>query len=101
MMVATHSMTLLTRAARLHARSSGAHASPCAWNFGAIRYVCKKLTASNAPEIQNTHSLWRESVTSQGITESMEATEAPKPSSTSSDGSAQQSSVLTDVNSDK
>jgi hypothetical protein len=40
--------------------------------------------------------LWRESVTSHGMNESAEATDAPKPKRTSKEGSAQQSRVLSD-----
>jgi hypothetical protein len=42
-----------------------------------------------------------ERVTSHGNADSVEATDAPSPASTSRDGIAQQSSVPTDVNSEK
>jgi hypothetical protein len=63
--------------------------------------VLKKLNAIKAPETANVHCLCRESVTSHGMKESMDATEAPSPNSTSNEGSAQQSKVLTDVNKEK
>jgi hypothetical protein len=49
----------------------------------------------------NTTTLWCESVTSHGIADRNEATVVPNPTSTSNDGSAQQSNVLTDVNKEK
>ena len=60
-----------------------------------------KLNAIKIPEIENVHCLCRESVTSHGMNESMDATEAPKPKSTSKDGSAQQRRVLSEVNREK
>jgi len=60
-----------------------------------------KLRPIRTPETENVHCLWRDSVTSHGKNESVEATEAPSPASTSSDGSAQHKSVPTDVNSEK
>jgi hypothetical protein len=60
-----------------------------------------KLRAINMPETENVHCLCRESVTSHGMNESAEATDAPKPKRTSKEGSAQQSSVLSDVNREK
>jgi hypothetical protein len=42
--------------------------------------------------------LWRESTTSHGVKESNDATDAPKPNRTSSDGRAQHKRVLRDVN---
>ena len=57
--------------------------------------------AIKTPYIVNVHALWRERVTSHGMNVSSDATDAPRPNSTSSDGRAQQSSVLTDVNSEK
>lgn len=60
-----------------------------------------KLKAINAPDIENVHALCRERVTSHGMNESSDATDAPKPNNKSSDGSAQQSRVLRDVNSEK
>jgi hypothetical protein len=46
-------------------------------------------------------TLWRERATSHGRNESVDATDAPSPNSTSSDGRAQQSSVLRELNSEK
>jgi hypothetical protein len=40
-------------------------------------------------------------VTSHGIDESIDPTDAPNPKSTSKEGSAQQSNVLSDVNKEK
>jgi hypothetical protein len=60
-----------------------------------------KLSAIRTPEIVNVHCLCRESATSHGMKESIEATDAPKPKSTSNDGSAQQSKVPTDVKREK
>lgn len=53
------------------------------------------------PEIEKVHCLCRDSVTSQGKNESVDATEAPSPNSTSREGKAQHSSVLRDVKSEK
>jgi hypothetical protein len=58
----------------------------------------KKLSAISVPEIAKVHPLCRERVTSHGMNESMDATDAPKPKSTNSEGSAQQSKVLSEVN---
>jgi hypothetical protein len=60
-----------------------------------------KLKAIRMPEIKNVHCLSLERVTSHGKNESIDATDAPRPSSTSRDGRAQQSSVPTDVNREK
>lgn len=60
-----------------------------------------KLSAMSTPDIVNVHCLCRESVTSHGMKDSMDATDAPNPKRTSRDGSAQHKSVLTDVNSEK
>jgi hypothetical protein len=61
----------------------------------------RKLSAIRMPDAENVHCLWRESVTSHGMNESAEATDAPKPKRTSKEGSAQQSRVLSDVNREK
>ena len=61
----------------------------------------RKLRMIRIPDIENVHCLCRESVTNHGKDESIDATDAPKPSRTSKDGRAQQSSVLTDVNKEK
>ena len=53
------------------------------------------------PDIENVNCLWLERETSHGMKESIEATDAPNPNNTSKEGSAQQSSVLNDVNKDK
>ena len=53
------------------------------------------------PEIEKVHNLCRESVTSHGANESMDATDAPKPKSTNNEGRAQQSKVLREVNREK
>jgi hypothetical protein len=53
------------------------------------------------PETAKTHVLCRESVTSHGTADKNDATVAPRPSNTKSDGSAQQSNVPNDVNRDK
>jgi hypothetical protein len=60
-----------------------------------------KLRTIKAPDIENVQALWRESITSQGMTESIDATDAPSPINTSNDGRAQHNNVLRDVNSDK
>ena len=61
----------------------------------------KKLSAIRMPEAANVHCLCLESVTSHGIAERVEATDAPNPARTRSDGRAQHSSVPTDVNNEK
>jgi hypothetical protein len=53
------------------------------------------------PDVKNVHCLCRDSATSHGKVESMDATDAPKPKRTSKEGRAQQSSVLSDVNKEK
>jgi hypothetical protein len=63
--------------------------------------VLAKLNAMNTPDTENVHSLCRESVTSHGKDERIDATDAPSPNRTSNAGSAQQSSVLTDVKREK
>lgn len=60
-----------------------------------------KLKAIKVPEIENVHTLWRERATSHGVKVSIDATDAPKPNNTSSDGSAQHKSVPRDVNNEK
>jgi hypothetical protein len=63
--------------------------------------VFRKLHAIRAPEMLKVRTLWRESATSHGRNESIDATDAPRPNKTSNDGRAQQSSVLTELNSEK
>src|SRR5436305_9150741 len=60
-----------------------------------------KLAKINVPEIPNTHALCRDKVTSHGMNDNADATDAPRPNNTSSEGRAQQKSVLIDVNSDR
>jgi len=55
----------------------------------------------SSPDKAKTHSLWREKLTSQGALERNEATVAPRPRSTSSDGKAQHNSVPSDVKSER
>jgi hypothetical protein len=59
------------------------------------------LKAIRLPDIEKVHCLCRDNVTNHGATESIDATDAPNPNSTSSEGNAQQNRVLRDVNSDK
>jgi len=63
--------------------------------------VFKKLNPIRMPVAANVHCLCLESVTSHGIADKVEATDAPSPASTSSDGRAQQSKVPTDVKREK
>lgn len=51
--------------------------------------------------MQNVHILWRDKVTSHGIAESSDATVAPIPSNTSTEGNAQHSNVLNELNREK
>ena len=60
-----------------------------------------KLSAMRMPDTANVHGLCRDNVTSHGMNESIDATEAPKPNSTSNEGSAQQRRVLNEVNREK
>jgi hypothetical protein len=60
-----------------------------------------KLAAINTPDMLNVQALCRESVTNHGRAESMDATVAPSPSRTSTEGNAQHNKVLSDVNSEK
>jgi hypothetical protein len=61
----------------------------------------RKLNPIKVPDIENVQTLWRESTTNHGAKASIEATDAPKPNNTSSDGSAQHKSVLREVNNEK
>lgn len=56
-----------------------------------------QLAAIKNPAPANTHALCRDSVTSQGKLATTEATVAPNPTNTRNDGSAQQTSALTDA----
>ncbi len=49
----------------------------------------------------NVHTLCRERLTSQGAADKIDATAVPSPNSTSTDGSAQQISVLNEPNNEK
>jgi hypothetical protein len=60
-----------------------------------------KLRAIRMPDTANVHCLYLESITNHGMRESVDATDAPNPTSTRSDGRAQQRRVPTDVNSEK
>ena len=60
-----------------------------------------KLSAISVPEMEKVHCLWRERVTSHGMNESMDATDAPKPNRTNNEGRAQQTRVLSEVNKEK
>lgn len=60
-----------------------------------------KLSAINVPEMENVQCLWRDRVTSQGINESIDATDAPKPNSTNNEGRAQHSKVPSEVKREK
>jgi len=68
---------------------------------GATKYIFRKLAAMSAPEIPKTQGLCRDNATSQGQAVSVEATDAPRPASTSRDGRAQQSNVPTELKSEK
>jgi hypothetical protein len=63
--------------------------------------VFKKVKAMRPPDIANVHCLCRDNVTSHGKNERVDATDAPSPNSTSSEGSAQQRRVLNEVNNEK
>jgi hypothetical protein len=66
-----------------------------------MTYMLTKPRAINAPEIANVHDLCRDNVTSHGRNDSTDATDAPRPNKTRSDGRAQQSKVPRDVKSEK
>jgi hypothetical protein len=57
-----------------------------------------KLSAIRTPDTVNVHCLCRDIVTSHGMNESIDATDAPKLKSTSNDGRAQHKRVPSDVN---
>jgi hypothetical protein len=59
------------------------------------------LAKISSPAMANVQFLWRENAISHGAAETTDATVAPRPISTNSDGKAQQSKVLKDVKSDK
>ena len=48
-----------------------------------------KLSAISAPDTANVHCFCRDSVTNQGMKDNTDATDAPSPNSTSSEGNAQ------------
>lgn len=73
---------------------------PCILNRGPTQYVFTKLAAIRTPEIAKVQFLCRDSATSHGSADNVDATVAPSPASTSSDGNAQHSSVPTDPNSE-
>ncbi len=60
-----------------------------------------KLAVIRAPEMLNVQVLCRDNETSHGSDESAEATVAPNPRRTRTDGKAQHSRVLSDVKSEK
>ena len=96
----THSRTLPIRLVSSQADGSpGLHSAGL--KRGARQCIFTKLSAIRMPDSENVHCLCRESVTSQGMNESADATDAPNPKSTSNEGSAQQSKVLSEVNSEK
>ena len=96
-----HKITWLTRLTSPHVvGSSASHASP-ARSRGAITYVITKLQAISVPAMLNVHTLCRDRFTSQGAVDRIDATAVPIPSSTSTDGSAQQISVLNEPNNEK
>jgi len=66
-----------------------------------MEYVFTKLSAMSSPETENVNVLCRESVTSQGMDERSDPTDAHNPTRTRREGTAQQSSVLKEVNRDK
>ena len=63
--------------------------------------MLRKLAAIRTPDMLNVHTLCRDNETSHGSDESAEATVAPSPSRTRTDGNAQHNKVLTDVKSEK
>jgi len=63
--------------------------------------MLKKPRAISKPDTANVHCLCRDRVTSHGKNESIDATDAPRPNKTSSEGKAQQSNVPTELNSEK
>ena len=78
--------------------SSASQVSPSR-RRGAMTYVMTKLQAISVPAMLNVQILCRERLTSQGAAESREATAVPMPSSTSTEGNAQQIWVLKLLNS--
>lgn len=66
-----------------------------------MTYVITKLHAIRIPAMLNVHTLCREKPTSHGAADSIDATAVPIPSSTRIEGSAQQISVLKELNSEK
>src|ERR1700694_24163 len=93
----TQRRILLSLLASSHAK--GSSALHClVRTSGEMQYMLTKLSAIRTPDTANVHHLCLESVTSHGMNESMDATDAPKPNSTSHEGSAPHRSVLSDVN---
>src|SRR5260370_13429727 len=80
---------------------STGQASDLARSLGPILKTCRKLAAISSPAIANVQFLCLDNVISHGADETTDATVAPNPNRTNSDGSAQHNSVLSDVKSDK
>ncbi|WP_158615245.1 hypothetical protein [Acidipila sp. EB88] len=66
-----------------------------------MTYVITKLAVMSVPAMLKVHILCRERLTSHGAAESREATVVPNPSRTRIEGSAQQISVLNELNREK
>ena len=66
-----------------------------------IQYMLTKLAAISTPDMPNVHGLCFESATSHGRAESIDATVAPSPKRTRTEGNAQHNNVLSEVNSEK
>jgi hypothetical protein len=66
-----------------------------------MTYVITKLIAIKVPAMLKVQTLWRDRLTSQGAADKSDATAVPIPSNTSTDGSAQQISVLKELKSEK
>lgn len=98
----SHNVARLNLSARVHASGfAGSHVAELRRNAGATRYVYTKPSAIITPETENTSGLWCERLTNHGAADNNDATVAPMPNSTNSDGKAQHSNVPTDVNSDR
>jgi hypothetical protein len=66
-----------------------------------MTYVIAKLAAMRVPAMLKTQTLCREKLTSHGAAERTDATAVPIPRSTSTDGRAQQISVLKELKREK
>src|ERR1017187_2746283 len=102
MVAEIQSITLLVLFVVVHELGSPAvqlRARAC--SLGESAYTYSTLPPISSPATRNTHFLCRDRVTSHGTDERIDATVAPSPMRTKSDGSAQHRSVPKEVKSER